>query len=556
MASLIFGTRRPRRSGGGGGYRRAMVRSAPAREPGTRRRRRLARGDARAVALLAAALSTLAATVYGPHVARGSFAWDDWENAATTAVPPAHFLGPFDLRQAVYEPGLSLALPLPHLLFGSRPAWHLALAAVLAVAMSMCVLALLRELGVPALAAALVGALTLVFPWADSVRLWATAGLNQIAVCLYLVAMTLGVRSLGASRARARALSRWALGLCIASMLTYPIAIVAVILTPLLYRLRASWGRAWRAGAPPAAAGGAALAYVSLATTKPSQPLEGQLRHAGAIAEEWLSLLAKAVLPIDGPPALAVLAAVGGAAAGGLVVARRRAGRGEAGSAGALRSGVAMTCVGALATLAGYLVFVPGDAKYSPLADGIYNRAGLLAAPAAAATAVGVAALVSELAFGRASRRGVAIATTLLAGTLLAGWSVRVRDDAAQWDRAATRSREVLSVLDTRLPMLAPGSTVYTVGHRRYEAPGVPVFSSSFDLDGAIKVRRGDASLAAYPLAGALRCGPSSVAPAKSPYDRLERARYGRVYVLDVARRRAWPIADRADCRRARAGLG
>ncbi|CAN5558114.1 hypothetical protein BH20ACT18_BH20ACT18_05840 [soil metagenome] len=420
----------------------------------------------------------------------------------------------------------------------------------------LCVFALLRELGVPALAAALAGAPTLVFPWTDSVRLWATAGLNQIAVCLYLVAVTLGLRSLGASRARARALSRWALGLCIASMLTYPIAIVAVILTPLLYRLRASWGRAWRAGAPPAAAGGAALAYVSLATTKPSQPLEGQLRHAGTIAEEWLSLLAKAVLPIDGPPALAVLGAVAGGTAWGLVVAHRRAGRGETVSAGAVRAGVAMTWVGALAALAGYLVFVPGDAKYSPLAEGIYNRAGLLAAPAAAATALGVAILVSELALGRASRRGVAIATTLLAGTLLAGWSVRVRDDAARWDRAATRSREVLSVLDARLPTLAHGTTVYTVGHRRYEAPGVPVFSSSFDLDGAIKVRRGDASLAAYPLTGPLRCGVSSAAPAQPPYDRLERARYGRLYVLDVARRRALPIAGRADCQRARAGLG
>ncbi len=503
--------------------------------------------------LYLAGLSGLAAAVYGPHIARGGFAWDDWENAATTALPPAGFLGPFDLRQAAYEPGLSLVLPLPHLLFGLRPAWHLALAAVLAVAMSTCTFALLRRLGVPVLAAALVGALTLVFPWSDSVRLWATAGLNQIAVCLYFVAATLGLGSIESSRARGRRLGRWSLGLFVASALTYPITIVAVILTPALYRLRVSWGRAWRAGALPAAAGVAALVYVSLTTTKPAQPFDEQLGHGATIVEEWLSLLARALLPIEGVPAVIVLAT---AALCGAAAARRRARRDENVSAAALQTAVAMIWVGAAAALVGYLVFVPGDGKYSPLAEGIYNRAGLLAGPAFATSVVGVVMVVCELALGRVWRRGSAAATILLAGALLASWSVRVADDAAQWDRAALRSREVLSVLDAKVPRLPAGATVYTDGHSRYQARGIPVFSSSFDLDGALKVRRGDGSLAAYPIPGELRCGASFAAPAKPPYDRLERARYGRLFVVDVARRRAWPIASRADCQRARGRLG
>ncbi|MGI8595554.1 MAG: hypothetical protein ACR2ML_14555 [Solirubrobacteraceae bacterium] len=519
-------------------------------------RRRQPACGARIAALYLALLSGLAAIVYGPHIASGGFAWDDWENASTTALPPAGFLGPFDLRQAVYEPGLSLALPLPHLLFGPRPAWHLALAAVLGVAMSTCTFTLLRQLGVPALAAALVGALTLVFPRSDSVRLWATAGLNQIAVCLYLVAGTLGLRSIEARRTRARRLGGWALWLYVASVLTYPITVVAVILTPALYRLRVPWERAWRAGARPAAAGVAALVYVSLTTTKPTQPLHGQLDHGVTIVEEWLSLLAEAVLPVDGLPAVVVLAAAAAVALWGAAAARRRAHRGKTDSAAALQNAIAMTWVGALAALVGYLIFVPGEGKYSPLADGLYNRGGLLAGPGVATAVVGIVIVVCELALGCVWRRGVALATTLLAGVLLACWSVRVSDDAEQWDRAALRSREVLAVLDAKVPSLPAGATVYTDGHRRHQAPGIPVFASSFDLDGALTIRRGDASLSAYPIPGALRCGASSAAPATPPYDRVERARYGRLFVVDVARRRAWPIASRADCQRARARLG
>ncbi len=532
-----------------------MLAAARAPAAATSRTRRRSASGSSIAALYLALLSGLTAAVYGPHVARGGFAWDDWENAATTALPHADFLGPFDVRQAVYEPGLSLALPLPHLLFGQRPAWHLALAAALAVAMSMCTFTLLRHLGVPALEAALVGALTLVFPWSDSVRLWATAGINQIAVCLYLVAATLGLRSIEESGAKTRSMRRWALALYIAGSLTYPITIVAVILTPALYRLRAPWGRAWRAGAPPAAAGLAVLIYVSLTTTKPAQPLDDQLRHGATIGEEWLSLLAQAVVPVEGLPAIVVLGAVGAVALWGLAAAHRRADRGQTDSADALRTAVAMIGVGALAALVAYLIFVPGEGKYSPLADGIYNRAGLLAGPAVATSVIGVVMLAGELALGRLRRRGVALATTLLAGTLLASWSLRVADDAAQWDRAALRSREILSVLDAELPSLPPGATVFTDGHRRYEAPGVPVFSSSFDLDGAVKVRRGEASLAAYPLPGALRCGASSARPDTPPSDRFERARYGRLFVLDVAARRAWPIASRAECQRASASL-
>jgi hypothetical protein len=238
-------------------------------------------------------LTALAAVVYGHHVLFGGFAWDDWENAATTSLRYGDgFIGPFDVRQAIYEPGLSAALPLPHLVFGLRPAWHLGLAVVLGVAMSLCTWKLLQELEVPIVPAALVGALSLVFPWSDSTRLWATAGVNQVAVCLFLAGATHGARALKLAGPPAARSARKGLALTTASVLTYPVTVLAVVAMPALYRFLTPWSRAWRAGLPATLVGLAGLAYVSLTTTKPVLPLGDQIAHVPAIVAEWGALLA------------------------------------------------------------------------------------------------------------------------------------------------------------------------------------------------------------------------------------------------------------------------
>src|SRR3954471_86727 len=128
------------------------------------------------VAFVAVGLALLAALVYGDHVVRGGFMWDDWENAGTTRYRyEPGFLGPLDLRQAAYRPVLQLLIPLPHLLFGTHAAPHLALPLLRAVCACAAFHALLRGLGVPRAYATAAAALALVFPWSDSTRLWATA---------------------------------------------------------------------------------------------------------------------------------------------------------------------------------------------------------------------------------------------------------------------------------------------------------------------------------------------------------------------------------------------
>src|SRR3954469_10968947 len=180
-------------------------------------------------AVAALGLALVAALVYGDHVVRGGFYWDDWENAGTTRFHnQAGFLGPFDLRQAAYRPVLQLLLPLPHLLFGTHAAPHLALALLLAVCAGAAFHALLRGLGVPRAYATAAAALALVFPWSDSTRLWATASLNLVAVTLVLGAGAIALRG-----PRSRVVLTACM--CAAGVLTYEAVAGLVLLLPLLY---------------------------------------------------------------------------------------------------------------------------------------------------------------------------------------------------------------------------------------------------------------------------------------------------------------------------------
>jgi hypothetical protein len=200
--------------------------------------------------IVAIGLALLAALVYGDHVVRGGFLWDDWENAGTTRYRyEPGFLGPFDLRQAAYRPVLQLLIPLPHLLLGANPAGHLALALALAVLACAAFHALLRALGVPSAHAIAAAALALVFPWSDSTRLWATASLNLVGVALVMGAAAIALRALARPGGDPRARVALTAAMLAAGILTYEAVAGLVLLLPLLYRCRVPWRRGldrWR----------------------------------------------------------------------------------------------------------------------------------------------------------------------------------------------------------------------------------------------------------------------------------------------------------------------
>ena len=491
--------------------------------------------------------------MYGTHVAHGGFAWDDWRNAATTEYGlGSRFLGPFDVREALYEPGLALLLPLPHLAFGLQASWHLALAALLGVAMSLCVFALLRELGLETGSSLLVALLVLVFPWSDSVRLWATAGLNQVAACLYLIGVVVALRGLAAAPARAARLARISLALYAASMLTYPVAGLLIAGSTALYRLRVPWRAAWRRGRWDLVLAVVILGYVSLTTTKPVSAVGGGFSHAGTIADQWLTVLARAMEPFGHPARGWVIFGAAAVALAALAAARRRARSGKLGSSAALTRSLKLWAGGAAGALAAYAIFVPAEPKYVPLAPGLYNRVGLLAAPGAAILVVGLAGAAAELVLGARGRRRLTIAVaTALGLVVLASWASRVHQDSLRWNDAAGWSRRVLATLESTAPHPGARRVLYVTGYPRYVAPGIPVFSSSFDLSSAGILIWGDSGASAYPLNGNLRCGPRAVAPRDPSLRALERSTYGHAAVIDVGTRSATSLSSRRRCRHA-----
>jgi hypothetical protein len=489
----------------------------------------------RELALCALVLVAVAAILYASRVAHGSFAWDDWQNAqfARFGAKSAIAAGPFDIREAIYEPGVALLLPLPHLVFGLDASWHLALAALLGVALSLCAFALFRELGLELAASLVAAALVLVFPWSDSTRLWATGGIDLVAGCLYLAGAAVALRGLRAPPVTGGRQRNVSLLLYAASMLTYPAATPLVALSTLLYRLRVPWPAAWKRGRWDLALALAVLVFDALLSTKPKGSLGDDIDHAGTIVDQWLTVLARSLEPFGDPPRGWVLLA-----AGALVVACELAARlRRAAAAARLRRWLLIAAGGAFATAVAYSVFALGEAKYVPLAPGLYNRVGMLAAPGFALAVVGLAGALVELLAGAQRRAQIAaIAAAALAVAVGVGWALEVGEDSDRWNEAASQSRRVLSTLTALVPDPAPGTVIYADGYPRYVAPGYPVFASSFDLDAAAKVTWDDEEIDAYPLPGPLRCGPEDVAPRDPPYDGLDTpAPYGRVVVIDVA---------------------
>ena len=233
-------------------YRGPVARGLPERGDRLAATARPASPRAREVALYVAALAALAGLVYGSHVVHGGLYWDDWRNAATTRYSPEGFAGPFDLRLIAYRPLLGLTLPLPHLAFGTAAGPHIALALALAVAVSACVVAVLRRLGLARVHAAAIGALALVFPWSDSTRLWATGGINNLAVALLLLALLAGLAGLGAAGRRRIALRIASPALYALSVLTYEATAVAALLSLPIYAIQVGWRPAlawWRVDA-------------------------------------------------------------------------------------------------------------------------------------------------------------------------------------------------------------------------------------------------------------------------------------------------------------------
>jgi hypothetical protein len=271
-----------------------------------------------------------------------------------------------------------------------------------------------------------------------------------------------------------------------------------------------------------------ALLVVVTGTSRTPESLSTQVHHAGTLASEAFSLLARALIPVgDVPGVVGAFVLVAASVYGWL--------RGE-------RRWVVVAGLGALLVLCGYVLFVPAAPYYRPLSPGTVTRMNVAAA---AGYAVLVYALVRLLV---GSRPWLAAGVCVV---ILAGYVVKVAGDEHGWQRSARVQAQVLDAIPR--PSIA-GTTYYTVGAPKYVAPGIPAFSLPFDLKAALRLRDHTHLVAAYPLSGANRivCGPSSLYPTGGSYTRVHGASYGHAVFVDVPSRRASAVRSRADCLRLR----
>ncbi len=506
--------------------------------------------------MIAALLTLVVALAFGSHVTNGGFSSDDWPRAADFDDDGygGAIGGAFEIQPG--RPLMALVQPAPFIFLGTEdPVPHIVLALLLSVAAMVAFYALLRELGFVRLEAGTIATLALVFPWADSIRLWPTAGINEVGIILFFVAAIVSLRGVEMPGQRGWILSLAGTVLYAASVLTYQVAAGLALLGGLLYFVRAPVRRAAMKWLVDAVAIGSASVYSAIVSIRETQPAAAQVRNALDLAKTSASLTLTSIAPwlTTTLPRLALAVAVVVVVASAAWLAWRT--RSDPASE-TLRRLVVMALAAPIAVGASYAPFVPST-YWSAWSAGLENRVNILASLPIAVFVFCVIALAGQL-VARVIPRGRWIGTTLAVGALIAlgsGYIVQLEDDKRLWAQARTEADVVIAAIAEALPHIPSRSTVYTFGHRAEVAPGVHVFAADWDLLGAVRLQRHDHTLAAYPAVKGIsfRCnetGVSASAPfylAQSPS--VGHRPYGYAFFVDVPTRTADSIDDRDECR-------
>lgn len=476
-----------------------------------------------------------------PRMQHGGFAMDDWSNAVIALDPPSspdfgHALSEF-ATFTIYRPVLVVYVPLTYFVFGMHMHYHLAFAAVLAVLVATMFYGVLRTLGIPWVHAAIISALTIVFPWSDSTRLWVTA--DQLTLSLFFMFAGLLIALQGLRRPG----WKWhscAASLYLLSILTYEITLPLIACLGVLYWVCVGWRAArwrWLADLTVAVAGGI---WVWTNTVKTKSGISDDLAHSGEIIKKGGEIFGRAAFPLGSPETGLVLAVVGLVLCLGvwarLAFPRRFASRGRWG----LQEWLALTVAGVVLASLGWVIFVPANAYYTPSIFGEVNRVNGLAAFGLILAVYGSFGTLGALVCQTAERgRLLATAFTALLGVvLLASYTHVLRRHIQLWNTAYDASIFAIQKTKRQLPYLPSGTTVIASGYPAYQAPGVPILATDWDYDGMVKMEYDDISLSAYPLLEYLhvrlqcRSGDMAVQIEGRPEKVVA---YGTVRLLDLA---------------------
>lgn len=511
----------------------------------------------------ALALGLLTLLVYLPHLRHGGLMSDDWSNLADFSFAPS----PRYLEAARIEfdklggrPLLGALLPLPGALFGDDPTGQIALGLALAAATSLLIYITLRAIGLPRMHALAPAALALVFAPSSAVRLWPTAGLNHVAVIFVLAGVLCTLRAFGADGRRALLLHATGLVLYAASIATYEVAgVVLVILGPLYLRFAGPQAVARRWAADIVLVG-AALTVSALATREVRQVagMRGRAADVPQFTVDAVHVIAATLTPFGIPNAAAILPFVLAA----LALALARPGRDELRESGLFSW--AFAALAACVLLAAALVPFLGS-SLGPASPGIENRANLLTGPVFAGLAYallgGCAAAISLALPASARRSFVTVSAGAAAVLLVAGGWADARREQGTWRQAAVEQRQVVRSVMAALPTPAANTRIYTFGHRGEVAPRVPVFDEIWDLWGAVKLAYDDETLESFPMRRRtqVRCEADRLVlldPERPAYEELAiGGAYAQSVFVDVRTATAIPVTDRRTCERVGAAV-
>lgn len=448
-------------------------------------------------------LVVLCALVFAPHVRHGGFYLDDWSNAAASLQPPG---GPsagnalsFLAKVGIYRPVLVLYVPLTYWAFGMHMALHIAWAATLAVLVAGMLYGVLRTLGVPRIHAWAIAALTIVYPWSDSTRLWPTADQVSLSVMFALAGLWIALAGLSGRTWRWHCFAGI---LYLLSILTYEVTLPLIAVAGGIYVARVGWRAArvrWGIDLVAVIAGGL---WVGTHTVRTKSSLSGDLDHLQEIVKTGGTIAGRTLLPVGAQRTTLALGLLLGVLLLGLAAYACRPERFRERGSWGLRSWLLMAGGGLLAAALGWVMFIPADPYYTPSIFGMTNRVnglagvGLVIALYGALGVVGV--LVGQL---RPRASIVAVAITLLLGGLIGISYIHViRRHTQIWDTAYIAEKTGLQEIRKQFPQLPHSTTLFVSGYPAYQTLGVPIFSTTWDLDGMIKTQYEDWTLSAYPV--------------------------------------------------------
>jgi hypothetical protein len=415
--------------------------------------------------------------------------------------------------------------------FGPHPhAYHIFNGAVLVGGVLLLYL-VLRELGQTRLISVGAAVLYATVPHFSTDRFWVAAFQANVSMTLYFLSQYAALRALRADGRRWWGWAVLALVTAVGSVLAYEVALPLFLLTPLLLiwyaRRLPSREAGFTRGRPRLLLGfsllslGAAVAAKIVVAVRVGHESSYQLGVEGGLAHHLAYLVSGSLKVNVGSygfglpyivvwiathqlkPVVAILSLIAGMAVFLYLWHLARRQESELPSATDAKRLIA---AGIVVFIFGYAVFVTNNEIFFTSA-GVDNRVNIAAAAGVVLVLVGLVAWIGAVLPRRLRRAGFALCLSLLATT---GFFI-VNSLASFWIQAARKQDKVIAEVQTRLPAGRAGHGTLLVDGLCPEVGPAIVFTTQYDITGALFLRLKDPGLTAAVVSPFVRLAQRSL---------------------------------------------